>query len=156
MTRHSRQIFNRFGTALLATLLPVSAYALEGGQWVNQNGPNGSNCLEIRWDQSSHTYPGEWGTAYILVKDGGTVYEAAGASWRFGGPFVWGAAGPVTVAALESACGYLNVTNLAQEGRDGASFAAETGFSLSWRAQETATGSVFEYTVASRGRLARR
>lgn len=146
MTRHSRQIFNRLGTAVLATMLPVSAYALEGGQWLNQLGPNGLNCLETRWDQANITYPGEWGTAYIFVKDGGTIYEAGNLSYRFGAQTNFGAGGAVTAAALQTACGYIGVTNVVQESVDGTSFAAETGFSLSWRAQETATGSVFEYT----------
>ena len=105
MTRHSRQIFNRLGTALLATLLPVSAHALDGGQWVNQNGPNGDNCLEIRWDQANITYTGEWGTAYIFVKDSGTIYEAGNQSYRFGAHMNWGTGGAITAAALQSACG---------------------------------------------------
>lgn len=146
MTRYSRQILTRLGTAILASLLPVSAHALDGGRWENQLGPNGSNCLEIRWDQANITYPGEHGTAYIFVKDGSTIYEAGNRSYRFSAETNLGAGGAVTAAALQTACGYLGVTNVVQESVDGVSFAAETGFSLSWRAQETPTGSVFEYT----------
>lgn len=145
MTRHSRHNILRFGAAFMATMIPLGAAALENGQWVRQNGPNATECLEIRWDQNSYTYPGEHGTAYILVKDGTTFYEAGNLSYRFSATMNWGAAGAVTAAALQNACGYLGVYDVAQESVDGTGFAAETGFSLEWKARETVTGSVFQY-----------
>lgn len=138
----------------LALLLPPMAQAFDGNFSVTNQTIAGTGCTVEFVSQSSS------GAAWVGLingydrKAGGTVWQDGifksyptytPPGYPVGLPLP---GGPVTVADLQS-CGLSNITNLAQNGADGGSRAADNYIGFSFRA--TAGGNTYDYVVAIQG-----
>ncbi|WP_187265624.1 beta strand repeat-containing protein [Ottowia flava] len=137
----------------MALALPSVSHAFDGGFSVVDQTIQGTGCPVAFISQSSS------GTASVQFIS--YDRQAGGSVWNVNSiqsyptyvppgspPGTPPSGGPVTVADLE-ACGLSNVINLAQNGADGPSRAADAYMGFSFRA--TQSGVIYDYEVAIKG-----